>query len=74
MELNKNLSKVKPSGIRKLFDLAQNRKDIISFGIGEPDFITPDQFEMPPNRLSLWLYSLHPNAGFRDLRKRWLKK
>ena len=32
---------VKPSGIRKFFDLAAARKDVISLGVGEPDFITP---------------------------------
>lgn len=32
---------VKPSGIRKFFDLAAGRKDVISLGVGEPDFITP---------------------------------
>ena len=30
-----------PSGIRKLFDIAQTMEDVISLGIGEPDFITP---------------------------------
>jgi len=32
---------IPPSGIRKFFDLVTNSKDIISLGIGEPDFITP---------------------------------
>ncbi len=32
---------VKPSGIRKFFDYASSRSDIISLGVGEPDFITP---------------------------------
>lgn len=31
-----------PSGIRKFFDIAATMKDVISLGIGEPDFITPD--------------------------------
>jgi hypothetical protein len=39
LEFNTNLKKIKPSGIRKLFDLAQGKKDLVSFGIGEPDFI-----------------------------------
>lgn len=30
-----------PSGIRKLFDIAANMTNVISLGIGEPDFITP---------------------------------
>lgn len=33
--------RVKPSGIRRFFDLAAGRKDVISLGVGEPDFITP---------------------------------
>lgn len=31
-----------PSGIRKFFDIAATMKDVISLGIGEPDFVTPD--------------------------------
>ena len=29
------------SGIRKFFDIVAGRKDVISFGVGEPDFDTP---------------------------------
>jgi aminotransferase len=32
---------LKPSGIRKFFDIAATMKDVISLGIGEPDFTTP---------------------------------
>ena len=32
---------LKPSGIRKFFDLLDERKDAISLGVGQPDFITP---------------------------------
>ena len=32
---------IKPSGIRKFFDIASESKDVISLGVGEPDFITP---------------------------------
>ena len=39
--LNKTALGIKPSGIRKFFDLASERKDIISLGVGEPDFDTP---------------------------------
>jgi aminotransferase len=31
---------LKPSGIRKFFDVAATMKDVISLGIGEPDFDT----------------------------------
>ncbi len=33
--------KMKPSGIRKFFDIAQNVEGVISLGVGEPDFKTP---------------------------------
>ena len=39
--LNQNLLCVKPSGIRKFFDLAEQMDDVISLGVGEPDFLTP---------------------------------
>ena len=32
---------IKPSGIRKFFDIADTMKDVISLGVGEPDFPTP---------------------------------
>lgn len=75
MELNKNLKKVRPSGIRKLFDLAQNRKDIISFGIGEPDFITPDHVrEAAKQAIDDGYTHYTPNAGFYDLREALAQK
>jgi aminotransferase len=35
------VTNLKPSGIRKYFDIAATMKDVISLGIGEPDFTTP---------------------------------
>ncbi len=35
------LSKIKPSGIRRLFSFAHNMPDIIGLGLGEPDFVPP---------------------------------
>ncbi len=32
---------IKPSGIRKFFDVAQQMEGVISLGVGEPDFVTP---------------------------------
>ena len=32
---------IKPSGIRKFFDIAAEMDDVISLGVGEPDFDTP---------------------------------
>lgn len=37
----KRVTEVPPSGIRKFFDIAATMDDVISLGIGEPDFITP---------------------------------
>lgn len=39
--LNKNVVNVKPSGIRKFFSIAEEMDDVISLGVGEPDFLTP---------------------------------
>src|SRR5512136_1825699 len=36
------VNSIPPSGIRKFFDIAATMKDVISLGIGEPDFTTPD--------------------------------
>ncbi len=41
--LSERVQSVKPSGIRKFFDLASNMQDVISLGVGEPDFETPWQ-------------------------------
>ena len=45
IQLNKVISdranRLSPSGIRKFFDLLQKQKDIISLGVGEPDYSTP---------------------------------
>lgn len=40
-EINQTVRFLKPSGIRKFFDIAAARKGVISLGVGEPDFITP---------------------------------
>ncbi len=39
--LNKTVTDMKPSGIRKFFDIAATMDDVISLGVGEPDFQTP---------------------------------
>ena len=38
---SKKILETPPSGIRKFFDLIIGRDDIISLGVGEPDFPTP---------------------------------
>ena len=39
--INPTVEKIKPSGIRKFFDIAEKLDDVISLGVGEPDFLTP---------------------------------
>lgn len=39
--LSKRIVTIPPSGIRKFFDIASDMKDVISLGVGEPDFETP---------------------------------
>lgn len=41
--LNETIVQMKPSGIRKFFDIATTLDDVISLGVGEPDFQTPWQ-------------------------------
>ncbi len=40
--ISRRVAAVPPSGIRKFFDIAATMADVISLGIGEPDFVTPD--------------------------------
>jgi aminotransferase len=40
--LSQRVRAIKPSGIRKFFDIAATMDDVISLGVGEPDFVTPD--------------------------------
>lgn len=42
-KLSENVKAVPPSGIRKFFDIAQTMKDVISLGVGEPDYAAPDK-------------------------------
>ena len=39
--LSSTIVNIKPSGIRKFFDIAAEMDDVISLGVGEPDFDTP---------------------------------
>lgn len=41
MKLSRAAEKIPPSGIRVFFDLVLGMKDVISLGVGEPDFVTP---------------------------------
>ena len=39
--LSPQVRSIAPSGIRKFFDIAAKMQDVISLGVGEPDFVTP---------------------------------
>ena len=39
--LNQKVAAIKPSGIRRFFDIANEIPGVISLGVGEPDFATP---------------------------------
>ncbi len=41
--ISRKVQKLQPSGIREFFDLVLGMKDVISLGVGEPDFVTPWQ-------------------------------
>lgn len=41
MRISKRVDALAPSGIRAFFDLVLGMKDVISLGVGEPDFVTP---------------------------------
>jgi len=69
-KINQNLSALKPSGIRKFFDIANEMKDVISLSIGEPDFQTPwhiRQAAIDATELGKTWYS--PSTGFLTLRE-----
>jgi aminotransferase len=61
---------LKPSGIRKFFDIVATMKDVISLGIGEPDFTTPEPILQAGIR-SLQRGETHytSNAGILELRQ-----
>ncbi len=40
--LSQRVLQIKPSGIRKFFDIINTMPDVISLGVGEPDFVTPE--------------------------------
>lgn len=61
---------IQPSGIRRFFDLASGSKDIITLGVGEPDFITPWHVrEACVYSLERGYTSYTSNAGTPELRE-----
>ncbi|WP_082233119.1 aminotransferase [Halobacillus massiliensis] len=68
--ISKQVASLKPSGIRRFFDLAAQMEDVISLGVGEPDFVTPWNFiEQSFHSLEQGYTSYTENAGMLELRK-----
>lgn len=68
--ISRRIAGLKPSGIRKFFDIAATMKDVISLGIGEPDFTTPEPI-LKAGMRSLERGDTHytSNFGIIELRK-----
>ncbi len=68
--LSERVLRLKPSGIRRFFDIVATMQDVISLGIGEPDFTTPEPILQSGIR-SLQSGETHytSNAGRLDLRQ-----
>lgn len=68
--LSHRVANLRPSGIRKFFDIVATMHDVISLGIGEPDFTTPDPI-LEAGIRSLQKGETHytSNAGLIELRK-----
>lgn len=67
--LSKSIQSLRPSGIRRYFDIAATMDDVVTLGIGEPDFVTPAHI------VAAGVESLHDgltgytsNAGIPELR------
>lgn len=74
MDYNKVLSdkvkSIKPSGIRKFFDIASEMDNVISLGVGEPDFKTPYSIRQEAiETLSKGRTKYSANAGLLELRE-----
>ena len=69
-EINKKVLEMQPSGIRKFFDIVSQMKDVISLGVGEPDFVTPWQMTAAAIKsLENGKTSYTSNLGLLELRK-----
>lgn len=68
--INQRVAGLKPSGIRKFFDIAATMQDVISLGIGEPDFLTPQSIsEAGINSIKRGDTHYTSNAGILELRQ-----
>ena len=67
--LSKTVCEIKPSGIRKFFDMLSEMEDVISLTVGQPDFITPWHIrESAIESLEKGKTYYTSNAGMNDLR------
>lgn len=70
IEISKIVEGLPPSGIRVFFDLVIGMKDVLSLGIGEPDFVTPWNIrERAISSLEEGFTSYTSNKGLLELRK-----
>jgi len=66
---------LKPSGIRKYFDLAQSMSGVISLGVGEPDYTSPWRVRQAAIKsLEMGQTAYTSNSGMLELRKSVCKK
>ena len=73
--ISKRAKSVPPSGIRKFFDIAATMHDVISLGIGEPDFVTPDVIlQAGIASLQRGETSYTSNSGTAELRRRYRRQ
>ncbi|PJN87457.1 aminotransferase [Bacillus sp. mrc49] len=67
--VSRTIAELRPSGIRRFFDLAANLEGVISLGVGEPDFVTSWAVrEAAINSLEEGFTSYTANAGLYELR------
>ena len=68
--LAERVRKVKPSGIRKFFDIINTMPEVISLGVGEPDFVTPEHIRQAGMRsIELGHTQYTSNYGTLELRE-----
>lgn len=68
--LSKRVVDIKPSGIRRFFDIASEMDDVISLGVGEPDFKTPWEIRAKAMKtLEKGITTYTANAGLIELRE-----
>ena len=68
--LSNKIKKIKPSGIRKFFDIAGTMEGVISLGVGEPDFSTPWVIRKTAIQVLERKHIIYgPNKGLAPLRK-----